>query len=422
MHIYDVFDSTVLGDLIAEGWVKEQFHPTEPLAILNYTDKAQLASANELWNHPYYGESIRQCRGLIYRIDNGTVIATPWPKFFNHGQGGAAEIALDEKVIVTDKVDGSLGILYRRPSDGYLAIATRGSFTSEQALHATQLFREKYDGFTPDPGDTILFEIIYPENRIVLDYGSEDDLILLGAVDIEYGWISTPDDAARNNHWEGPRAKTFVYTTLAEALANMTRENAEGYVVMSDSGFGSEDRRMIKLKQEDYKALHAAIFGLNQRSVYNAIMVGLRGPDEQYGDTTLDRLLEALPDELHDWVKMQARQLKARVTEPAERIRKEYARISNAIDWPEEGVDYYEWKRQCKKTFAQFVKGDKYAWAFFLLYDGRGDQIEMKLWQKLEPDGRINPASDRVDENCKAVGGTFRCPGCIYCPRDDEGD
>jgi putative RNA ligase len=34
---------------------------------------------------------------------------------------------------------------------------------------------------------TVLVEIVYPANRIVLDYGGLDDLILLGAVDIATG-------------------------------------------------------------------------------------------------------------------------------------------------------------------------------------------------------------------------------------------
>lgn len=421
MHIYDMFDQNVLGDLIAESWVKEQSHPTEPLAILNYTDKAQLASSHELWDHPYYGDAVRNCRGLIYRTDNGEVVATPWRKFFNLGQGGADHFKLDEPVIVTDKVDGSLGIWYREPTTGLPAIATRGSFTSEQAIHATEVLRMKYLDFAPQSGDTVLFEIVYPDNRIVLDYGDLDDLILLGAVDIEYGWVSAPRDAARFNAWPGRVADTFAYRTLAEALEQMTRKNAEGYVVLSDEyAYGAAERRMVKLKQEDYKALHAAIFGLNQRSVYNALMVGKGGKNpEQYGDQTVETLLQALPDEVHDWVRMQVRQLTARVTEPAERIRREYDRIMRDVDWVDIGMGDVG-KRARKKQFADIVSRDPYAWAFFLLYNGRGDQLELKLWERLEPDGRINPANDRVEENCIAWGGTFRCPSCVYCPREEE--
>ena len=52
-------------------------------------------------------------------------------------------IESDAPVEVTDKMDGSLGILYRRP-DGVCAIATRGSFASDQALEANKIWSESY--------------------------------------------------------------------------------------------------------------------------------------------------------------------------------------------------------------------------------------------------------------------------------------
>jgi hypothetical protein len=59
--------------------------------------------------------------------------------------------------------------------------------------------------------------------------------------------------------------------------------------------------------------------------------------------------------------------------------------------WPEgEGV---EANRFARKQFAEIVSSDPHAWAYWLLWDGRGDEIEAKMWEKLEPDGRINPSS-----------------------------
>jgi hypothetical protein len=54
---------------------------------------------------------------------------------------------LAARCVVTDKLDGSLGILYPTP-DGH-AIATRGAFVSEQALHATELWLDRYAGWLP---------------------------------------------------------------------------------------------------------------------------------------------------------------------------------------------------------------------------------------------------------------------------------
>ena len=137
----DLFDPALLSLMVREGYVRVQQHPSAPLVIHNYTEKAQYES---VWN-----EVTLTCRGLISAPD-GTIVARPYPKFFNHGQPGAPELGLDARVRVTDKADGSLGVVHF-DGTGY-AVATRGSFASEQALHATALLRDRYAGWTPRPG------------------------------------------------------------------------------------------------------------------------------------------------------------------------------------------------------------------------------------------------------------------------------
>ena len=102
-HLYDVVDQEDLAHAIELKHVREQFHPSEPLAILNYTE---LCVYDTHWS-----PTTLACRGLIYNTDNGEVVARPFAKFFNYGQPGAAVIGLDEVVCVMDKIDGSLGIL-----------------------------------------------------------------------------------------------------------------------------------------------------------------------------------------------------------------------------------------------------------------------------------------------------------------------
>ena len=70
------------------------------------------------------------CRGLIVDERDGGVVARPYRKFFNHDQPDAPPLDVTAPVTVTDKLDGSLGILYREPS-GAVAVATRGSFASD---------------------------------------------------------------------------------------------------------------------------------------------------------------------------------------------------------------------------------------------------------------------------------------------------
>ena len=138
------------------GYISTQVHPNMPLMIHNYTQRCQF---DRHWN-----TTTLDCRGLITDME-GNIVCRPFPKFFNVEEHEAEnsplpELNWNQSFTVTEKMDGSLGILYES-HDG-LAIATRGSFTSEQAVEATRIFREKYGSFKPIPWCTYLFEIIYP--------------------------------------------------------------------------------------------------------------------------------------------------------------------------------------------------------------------------------------------------------------------
>ena len=207
----DLFSFEDFNEMVADGYISVRDHMNLPYSILNYTDKAQY---DQVWN-----DVTVNCRGLIVNMHTKEIIARGFPKFFNYGQPGAAEFSLNTRVEVTDKMDGSLGIMYPT-SDGY-RIATRGSFHSDQAGIASMILRTRYPDFTLSDtlrdNYTVLFEIIYPENRIVLDYGGMSDLVLLGMVSNETGMTRGPNNVALR-HWTGPRAEVFGYMTFAEAL------------------------------------------------------------------------------------------------------------------------------------------------------------------------------------------------------------
>lgn len=265
--------------------------PSVPYANFDYSKSA---TYKREWNTVTIN-----ARGLIVNTETHEIVARPFPKFFNYGQdveGYTDTINLSGPVVVSDKVDGSMGILYTLP-DGRPAIATRGSMNSEQAQHATALYRERYEGkWTPMAGVTYVFEIIYPENRIVLDYGHMDDLVLLGAVNIETGRsIPLPDVAG---DWVGPVAEVYTFSSFEEVLLQDIPANKEGFVVHF---IDSDDR--LKVKGEDYMRMHAIMTNVTALDIWRHLSEGGTVasfinsddvPDEYYNkiDAYADSLLD----------------------------------------------------------------------------------------------------------------------------------
>ena len=113
-----------------EGLLYKQVHPTLPLTIWNYNEKVQYEN---LWD-----DITLMCRGLV-TDDNGNVVARPFKKFFNLSE---QKHSATEKFDVYDKLDGSLGIFFYY--NGGWIMATRGSFTSDQAVKGYEMMF-KYD-------------------------------------------------------------------------------------------------------------------------------------------------------------------------------------------------------------------------------------------------------------------------------------
>lgn len=298
--IYELINSGQLQRMLDKGYIRKQVHPSEPLAIFNYTQQAVFAQD--------WCPATRICRGLIVNTETDEVVARPFPKFFNWNEPFAPAIPPDARVFVTDKLDGSLGIRYWAPNAKRWCIATRGSFTSRQAVHATDKLDELYEGYHEkqwhDTEYTDLFEIIYPENRIVINYSDLDSLVALGSVHIPTGEIHPVNSMNALMYAEtGIPAATVLGDpydgfTFADALAMKPRPNAEGIVVVTVDS----PQQMVKIKQDDYIALHRTITGLNDRVIWERLRAGDGIADIKYG----------VPEEFWPYIEQTANELLAK--------------------------------------------------------------------------------------------------------------
>jgi RNA ligase len=192
-----------------------------------------------------------------------------------------------------EKMDGSLGILYpvvERPSAGevkvHYRVATRGSFHSEQAEWATEFFwkaQEELD-FWPQPDKTYLFEIIYPENRIVVDYGEHKGLTLLDVIDNETGFSDT--DEFDNCDWPDKVVRHPIPGFDSGQVVDIPK-GGEGFVFL----WPTRNFR-TKMKSAEYVEIHRLVSNLSEKSVWEALVAG----------KTLDQIKVGLPEEFHQFI------------------------------------------------------------------------------------------------------------------------
>ena len=329
-----MLDIKQLHELVTQRYISVQKHPDADLYIYNYTQNTQYES---FWN-----EITLMCRGLI--LDKkGEIVARPFPKFFNLEEYKFDAIP-NESFEVYDKMDGSLGILYWANNQPF--IATRGSFTSDQADWATRFLYENHSSVFEklDKTKTYLFEIIYPENRIVVDYNNKEDLVLLALIDTKTGLdVELPRDLGFTLVKKHDGILDF------KALKNNNLGNFEGYVVKFKSGL------RLKIKLEEYVRLHKIITNLSSLDIWRSLAEG----------GSFDEFLENVPDEFFDWVKTQKDELE-----------KAYKAIEDTCKANFKIIED-------RKLAAEYYKTQKYPMILFKMLDGK--KYDYIIWNLIKP-------------------------------------
>ena len=316
--------------LVEEGYISQQRHPDRALIIYNYTHKCQ-------YEWKWTAETMA-CRGLIVNHQR-EIVSRPFPKFFSIEQ--RTEPLPIEPFQVFEKLDGSLGIGYT--VDGRPAIATRGSFTSDQAAWATEFLRTQYPDLLFLDGRTYLFEIIYKGNRIVVDYGDFEGLILLALIDNETGAdLELPEIGI-------PIVKRYDGINDIDQLATLEEPNKEGFVLLFKSGL------RVKAKFAEYKRLHRILTGLTARNIWEALQT----------PNGLEVFLERVPDEFYAWVKVIESDLLAGYSAIENQCRAEFKNLGD------------------RKTTAKYFQRCQYPAVLFKMLDGR-DYSDL-IWKRIYP-------------------------------------
>ena len=353
MYLDNIFIANLL-QLINDGYVTIRQHPSENLFILNYTHRTQ-------WERKWTKETI-MCRGLV--IDKQyQVVAQSFKKFFgiNETDDTKIENLPNEVPLITEKMDGSLIIVF--VYDGKLIVSTRGSFESEQAIWATRWLRDKsvkasdfIDGYT------YVMEGIYKQNRIVVDYGDYEGLVLLTIINPDTNEEFDYNKVYQVGSYLGIDVVKQIYITdinkVVEMLPTMS-DNEEGFVCKYSNGL------RVKMKGESYRRLHLLITGFSSKSIWECLMNG----------QDIDEILNLVPAEFALW----ARQVRAKLLN-------QYIEVNNFVKGVYEMVVSLPTRKEQAMVLMKEYK--KVSGLVFTLLNNKGDikSIDKAVWKMIEPE------------------------------------
>lgn len=333
----------ILERYVAEGWLISQTHPTLPLTIYNYSQATQYEAK---WD-----EVTLSCRGLVFD-DEGNQVSYPFKKFFNIEENRHTP---SNNFEIYEKVDGSLITVFNY--NGEWVVSSRGSFTSDQAIAAQKLFKQLMNLDRIDRTATYLFELIAPWNRIVVDYGEREELILLGA---------------RGKNFEASHSELYELTKLLgcnlirkfdfddyKEIQKLNWANTEGFIVRFSNG----DR--CKIKFADYVKLHRVLTNCSSYDIWENLKEFDKLPEE---------MLQDVPDEFYDWVHGVEWKLRKSFNH-IEHLHMAY--LSSIIRY---GLD--------RKEFALRVQelDDANHGLIFAMYNNKQDKVKQLIWKMIKPE------------------------------------
>jgi RNA ligase len=342
-----------VADLVAQYAIKATWSKRYPhLVSLKYD---QIDS-------PMTVPLVQECRGIILdSADHWRVVARPFDKFFNYGEGLAAPIDW-VNAAVQEKVDGSLCIVYWYAGAWQVGTSgtpdASGSVGPGAALTFADLFWQAaqhvgLDLSLADRDYTLLFELTSPHNRIVIPH-TAPGITLLGMRE-RYSGEEWKMPWEQTTLYGVPTIRTFPLHTLADVLTSfdtIAPLQQEGYVVVSYSWVGVPAHvtqfPRVKVKHPGYVALHQMKDRFSYRNALDVIRRGESG-----------ELLAAFPDLYQDFQTWQG--LYDRLVA---RIEHDYTLIADCLT---------------QKEFAVHATQTPYSAALFALRGGKASSVRAFL-------------------------------------------
>ena len=269
MHLYTLLDIAKLERHIRDGLVTVNQHKELPMRILTYTRKVVLEN---LWD-----DVTTKCRGLIVG-PNDIIVARPFEKFFNVNTSYRPETHLvnlpNTTPVVTEKLDGSLGIIWTLDYGVMLGtpvsgIATKGSFHSDHANWATEHYIKTYPYAQWPTGYTPIVEIINEQvQHHIVHYGGSGKLVLTALINNNTGEETDYNTLyfwAKRNGME----VVDIFGKTVEDVVAENRTNHEGYVLSYP--IPGEPPLKLKIKHENFLSMQKIVHSATPRAILDAL-------------------------------------------------------------------------------------------------------------------------------------------------------
>lgn len=191
------------------------------------------------------------------------------------------------------------------------------------------------------------------QNRIVVDYGDYEGLMLLGAYDNRTGEEINRSELEKLEGFE--IVKKYDGVNDFTKLKGMIADNAEGFVIRFKNGF------RMKIKGEEYVRLHRILTNFSNVDIWEYLKDG-----KNFND-----FLDRVPDEFDLWVK----KVKEDLEYQYETLDKEYKWIFKIL--------MRSSVCETKKGFAEFAKRYKHPSILFKMFDGK--DYSDYIWKQIRP-------------------------------------
>lgn len=252
-----------LDTLNAQYGIKARRHTRHPeLVSLKYS---QIES-------PMGERVVQECRGLILNSEDWSVVARPFNKFFNHGEGHAASLDWNT-ARVQEKVDGSLMILYFYKDEWQVASSGTPDAFGEVNGHGFtfkdlfwRIWNDMKLALPVETDKTFMFEMCSSYNRVVVRHQTSF-LVLIGVRDRNTG-LETPVEDYKQVY---PVVKSYSLGSLEGILASFATIDPlsqEGFVVVDSKS----DRQ--KMKHPGYVAIHHMAGGMTPKQFLEVVRAG----------------------------------------------------------------------------------------------------------------------------------------------------